>query len=198
MNKDLTGHVIIVMAPTGSGKGTLMNYALEMMPDIHTTVSCTTRMMRPKEVDGKDYYFITKEEFDEKIHNGEFLEWAEYGLNRYGTLKTEILPALESGEVVLVEMEIQGVEQLHKILPKENMTVVYIEAGGWEVLKARALARAPIDEAELQKRYERYLAEIDFKQFADVVIDNSGDDFTPAKENFVSLINDIYSKIESK
>lgn len=198
MTKDLNGHVIVVMAPTGSGKGTLMNYALEVIPDIYTAVSCTTRAMRPKEVEGKDYYFITKEEFSKKIQNGEFLEWAEYGLNRYGTLKNEILPTLEAGQVILVEMEIQGVKQLHKIIPKENMTVVYIEAGGWEVLKSRALNRAPIDKIELQKRYERYLAEIDFKQFADVVIDNSGKDFAPAKEKFVSLIKGIYSKIEKK
>lgn len=198
MTKDLNGHVIVVMAPTGSGKGTLMNYALEVIPDIYTSVSCTTRAMRPKEVEGKDYYFITKEEFSKKIQNGEFLEWAEYGLNRYGTLKNEILPTLEAGQVILVEMEIQGVKQLHKIIPKENMTVVYIEAGGWEVLKSRALDRAPIDKIELQKRYERYLAEIDFKQFADVVIDNSGKDFAPAKEKFVSLIKGIYSKIEKK
>lgn len=175
-----------------------MNYALEVIPDIYTAVSCTTRAMRPKEVEGKDYYFITKEEFSKKIQNGEFLEWAEYGLNRYGTLKNEILPTLEAGQVILVEMEIQGVKQLHKIIPKENMTVVYIEAGGWEVLKSRALNRAPIDKIELQKRYERYLAEIDFKQFADVVIDNSGKDFAPAKEKFVSLIKGIYSKIEKK
>ncbi len=196
MSQPVTGHVIVVMAPTGSGKGTIIKNALETLPDLKTTVSCTTRQMRPGEVDGKDYYFITQTEFDKKIQEGSFLEWATYGLNRYGTVKSEIMPYLESGETVVVEMEIQGVEQLHKILPKENMTTVYIESGGWEVLRARAMARSPIDEAELEKRHERYLAEVEFKKYADVIIDNSSNDFTQAKEDFLSLIREIRNKIK--
>lgn len=197
MQKAINGHVIVVMAPMGSGKGTLIRHALEVLPELKTTVSCTTRSVRPGEVDGREYHFISPEEFDRKVEAGEFLEWAHFGLNRYGTLKSEIMPALESGQIVVVEMEVQGVEQLHKILPKENMTAVYIEAGGWDVLKARALARAPIDEVELEKRHERYLAEIEFKQHADVIIDNSSNDFTSAKEDFIALINEVHNKIEN-
>ncbi len=187
----MTGHAIIVMAPTGSGKGTLISHVLEVFPDIYTTVSCTTREMRPGEVNGKDYYFISREEFDAKIAAGEFLEWATYGLNRYGTLRSEILPHLYSGEIVLLEIEVQGVESLHAILPKSHMTVIYIEAGGWEVVKARALARAPIAQEELEKRYERYLAEVEFKQHADIVIDNSSNDSSIAKKQIVKLISEI-------
>jgi len=151
--------------------------------------------MRPGEVDGKDYYFISPEEFDQKIEAGEFLEWAKYGLNRYGTLKNEIIPHLNAGEVVLLEIEVQGVETLHTILPKSNMTVIYIEAGGWDVVKARALARAPIEADELEKRYERYLAEVEFKQHADIVIDNSSDDINLAKTQIVKLISDIKTNL---
>lgn len=198
MLEKIKGHIIVVMAPTGSGKGTLIKHALNILSDLKTSVSCTTRKMRPGEIDGREYHFISRPEFEEKIEAGEFVEWATYGLNLYGTLKSEIIPSLEEGQVIIVEMEIQGVEQLHNLLPKENMTTVYIEAGGWEVLKARALDRSPIEPDELAKRYERYLAEIEFKQYADIIIDNSSDDFTKAKDSFITLINEICSKIEKK
>ncbi len=95
MENHYKGHVIIVMAPTGSGKGTIIRAALAQFPAIHETVSCTTRAMRPGEVDGREYHFISSAEFDEKVARDEFLEWAHFGLNRYGTLKSEILPFLE-------------------------------------------------------------------------------------------------------
>ena len=187
----MTGHVIVVMGPTGSGKGTLMKYAHSVFPDLYETVSCTTRQPRPGEQDGVDYHFITPEAFTAKIGAGDFLEWAEYGGNRYGTLKSEIIPRLESGELVLTEIEVQGVEQLRKLLPETVMSVVYVEAGEWEVLRARALARAPITEQELISRKQRYEIEIQAKPLADFVIDNTGDDFAPACDVFVSYIASV-------
>lgn len=194
--KEITGHVVIVMAPMGSGKGTLIEHIQALYPEIHTTVSCTTRAMRPGEMQGKEYHFITSEVFDKKIENGEFLEWAHFGLNRYGTLKSEIIPRLDRGEVVIAEIELQGVEQLHKLLPKENITTVFIDAGGWETLKARALARAPISDEELAKRYERYLVEVQSKNIADVVIDNSND-IEQAKKAFAEVFNTINKKLSN-
>lgn len=191
MNSGL-GHVVIVMAPMGSGKGTLIRHIQSLYPNIYTTVSCTTREMRPGETPGKEYHFISSEEFDQKISAGEFLEWAHFGLNRYGTLKAEIIPRLEKGETVIAEIELQGVEQLKKILPRENITTVYIEAGGWEVLKARALERAPIPEAELVKRYERYLLEVKAKETADIIIDNS-DNIEKAKKAFIEVFKNLQS-----
>lgn len=183
------------MAPMGSGKGTLIQAGLRAFPDIRTTVSCTTRAPRPGEVDGREYHFITSAEFDAKIEAGDFLEWAHFGLNRYGTLKQEILPALEAGKLVIAEIEVQGVEQLHTLLPAESITTIYIEAGGWDVLKARALARADISEAELDKRYERYLVEIEAKEMADIIIDNSGTGSTEAEEKFISILETIRKNI---
>ena len=191
MNQTLHGHVIIVMGPTGSGKGTLMRYVRNNVPDLYQTVSCTTRSPRPNEVDGVDYHFISHADFQKKIDAGEFLEWAVFSGNRYGTLRSEILPRLEAGQLVLTEIEIQGVEQLKSILPASAMTVVYIEAGDWSVLRSRALARSPISEAELAKRKERYDIETQAKQIADVIIDNTADDFTPACEEFTYLIKNV-------
>jgi guanylate kinase len=189
-----TGHVIVVMAPTGSGKGTLINYVKEVFPEVHITVSCTTREKRPGEQEGREYYFISNEEFDTKIRNEEFLEWAHFGLNRYGTLVSEILPYLAAGEVVIAEIELQGVEQLHRLLTPEQVTTVYIDAGSWEVLRKRALARAPMTEEELEKRYERYLVEVEAKKIADIIIDNSTDDPSAAKAAIKSLIESKQAK----
>jgi len=191
MPLEIKGHAIIVMAPTGSGKGTLISHALKVFPDLRTTVSCTTRNARPGEVDGREYHFLSPLEFENKVARGEFLEWAQYGLHLYGTLKDELLPPLLAGEVVILEIEVQGVEQLHTLLPKSQMTVIYIDAGSWEVVKGRVLARAPIAPAELEKRYERYLKEVEFKQYADIVVDNSTAEIEKAKNEFSALIESI-------
>lgn len=192
----MRGHVVVVMAPMGSGKGTIVKCALAQYPDLKQTISCTSRAMRPGEVNGQQYHFITTEDFDQKIERGEFLEWAVFAGNKYGTLKSEILPRLADCEVVIVEIELQGVEQLLNLLPREQMTIVYIEAGSWEVLRARAFARAPMSEAELQSRYERYLIEQQAKPVADVIIDNSGD-IELACAEFDQVIRAAYSKCKS-
>jgi len=190
----ISGHVVIVMAPMGSGKGTLIKHIQTLYPDIYTTVSCTTRDKRPGEIYGREYYFITSDEFDKKIDAGEFLEWAHFGLNRYGTLKSEIIPRLQQGQVVITEVELQGVEQLLAILPRNHITVAFIDAGGWETMKQRAQMRAPMSEEELQKRYERYLIEIKAKDKADIIINNSGSVDT-AKKEMEALFEKIYSSV---
>jgi guanylate kinase len=195
MLDNIKGHVLIVMAPMGSGKGTLIKEALSVYPDLYETISCTTREPRPGEVNGKDYHFISGEEFTKKVEKDEFLEWATFGKNRYGTLKSEIISRLEAGKIVISEIDLQGVEQLHKLIPKEHITTVFIDAGGWEVLKARALGRAPMSEEELSARYDRYLIEVASKDIADVIIDNSANDFTPAKNDFCRLIESLKSRV---
>ncbi len=195
---NINGHVLIVMAPMGSGKGTLINKALATFPDVYETVSCTTRKPRPGEIDGKDYHFLTVEDFELKKTKGEFLEWAVFGSNQYGTLKSEIIPRLENGQMVITEIEIQGVEQLHALIPKEHITTVFIDAGGWETLKARALARAPMSDEELTSRYERYLVEVASKDVADIIIDNTANDFTPAMKSFCKLVESLKNRVYAK
>tara|TARA_B100002051_G_scaffold276805_1_gene328530 strand:- start:1357 stop:1908 length:552 start_codon:yes stop_codon:yes gene_type:complete len=181
------------MAPMGSGKGTIIKHALQKFPTAHLTVSCTSRAMRPGEENGKHYHFVSREEFDQKILNDDFLEWAEFAGNKYGTLKSEIIPRLKECEVVIVEIELQGVEQLLEILPRDHMTITYIEAGGWEVLKERAIARAPISEEDLTARHERYLIEKQSKPMADVIINNS-EDINIACAEFDQVMEAAYQK----
>jgi guanylate kinase len=184
------------MAPMGSGKGTIVQHALATHPDIYHTISCTSRVMRPGEVEGEHYYYISKAEFEQKVAVGDFLEWAEFAGNKYGTLKSEILPHLYNGEIVITEIDLQGVEQLMELLPRDRLTVVYIEAGGWEVLSERAQARAPMTETELEKRYERFLVEQAAKPIADVVIDNTGD-IELAHDAFEQVIATAHKKCDS-
>lgn len=190
---EICGHVLVVMAPMGSGKGTLIKHALGKYPDVRETISCTSRAMRPGEIDGEHYHFLTKEDFKKKVDEGEFLEWAEFAGNKYGTLKSEILPRLINCELVLVEIELQGVEQLIKLLPREHMTIVYIEAGGWEVLRARAEERAPMSEEELNARYKRFLIEQKAKPMADIVINNETS-IEVSYAEFNQVIEDSYKK----
>lgn len=193
---DIQGHVVVVMAPMGSGKGTIVHHALTKYPALQHTISCTSRAMRPGEVDGQHYHFVTREAFDAKIAAGEFLEWAEFAGNKYGTLKSEILPRLAHNEVVIVEIEVQGVEQLLGLIPREHMTIAYIEAGGWEVLRKRAEARAPMTETELTARHERFLIEQKAKPLADVIIDNSAE-IELAYAEFDQVIEAAYQKCKS-
>jgi len=190
---EIAGHVILVMAPMGSGKGTIINQALTNHPDIYQTVSCTSRAMRPGETDGVHYYFVTKEEFDKKVIDGEFLEGAEFAGNKYGTLKSEILPKLKECQLVIVEIELQGVEQLLELLPRDHMTITYIDAGGWEVLKKRAEERAPMSDEEMSARYQRYIIEKQAKPLADVIINNT-ENIETAHAVFEQVIQSAYKR----
>lgn len=191
------GHIIVVMGPTGAGKGTLLRSTLALHPKLHLAVSCTTRSVRPGEVNGREYHFLSPEEFEAKVAAGEFLEWATFSGNRYGTLKSEVLDRVEHGEVVVLEIELQGVEQLRTLVPKEDLTVAYIESGGWEVLKERALSRAPMSEEELEMRYERYQVESASKPYADVIIDNLDGNPGHAAEQLDAVIKRIYKKVHA-
>lgn len=191
--EQIRGHVVIVMGPTGSGKGTLIRRARKEHPTVYETISCTSRAKRPGELDGEQYHFLTREEFDQKIAAGDFLEWAEFAGNKYGTLKSEIIPRLADCQVVLVEIELQGVEQLLEILPRDHMTIVYIEAGGWDVLGARASARAPISEVELEARRKRFMIEETAKPLADVIINNL-EGLEVAHAEFDQVIEAAYQK----
>ncbi|MEY3784518.1 MAG: guanylate kinase [Candidatus Parcubacteria bacterium] len=193
MLNNVRGHLVVVMAPMGSGKGTVIEHALELHPSMYRTISCTSRAMRPKEVDGDHYHFISPEQFEARIKSGDFLEWATFAGNKYGTPKSEVLPRLDNCGVVIVEIELQGVEQLLELIPRENMTIVYIEAGGWEVLRARAAARAPMSDTELEARYQRFLIEQQSKPMADVIINNDADIET-AHAEFAQVIEEAYKK----
>jgi guanylate kinase len=185
------GKLILVVGPTGSGKGTLVEHIEKTYPDISYSISCTTRQMRPNEVEGKDYYFLSKEEFKQRIAAGDFLEWARYGGNYYGTPKAEVESRLSRGEIVLLEIEVQGARQVKKIIPSGQLAILFIDAGPWEELESRVRARAPITDAELQKRKERYEDESSFKKEATHVIKNPTGKLETAKQDLDRVIDSL-------
>lgn len=110
----MTPRIVILSAPSGGGKTTINEALRARRADIGYSVSATTRQPRAGEVDGKAYHFVTRAEFDRLIAAGEFLEWAEYAGNRYGTLRREVDAVLKTGRHVLLDIEVQGADQVWK------------------------------------------------------------------------------------
>ena len=157
------GILCVVSGPSGSGKTTVCRAATAVEP-VYYTVSCTTRPQRPGEENGRDYYFLTDEEFVQRIGAGEFLEHACVHGRRYGTLKSEVLPALAAGQDVILDLDIQGAAQLRDC-PDEiicrALVDVFIMPSGMEELRARLAGRSSETEMELDLRLRNALAEME-------------------------------------
>lgn len=193
----IAGHLVLVMGPTGSGKGSLIAHALQALPEVAHTISCTTRARRPSEVDGVNYHFLSREQFEKKIAEGAFVEYAEFGGHLYGTLHEEFDAKLKHPQVVICEVDLQGVQVLMELVDRSHRTLVYIEAGDWDTLQRRALSRAPISHEELALRRERFLEEESFKENADVVICNDDAHAQDAKSRFVAFLEDTIAKLKT-
>lgn len=182
------GKLIIIVGPTGSGKGTLIAHARTLHPELALSISCTTRAPRPGEAEGDHYHFLSREEFEQRINAGDFLEWAVYGDNYYGTPKEGVMDHIERGESVILEIEVQGARQVKACMPPEDVFTIYIDAGSWEALESRVRARAPISDEEIAKRRSRYEDETSFKGEVDVVVTNEDGKLEEAKARFVEAI----------
>jgi guanylate kinase len=110
--------VFVITGPSGVGKGTLIRGLLDRVPDLELSVSATTREPREGEQDGRDYHFLSREEFDRRARAGEFVEHAVYSGNRYGTLRTELEDRLQRGKSVVLEIEVQGARQVRAAMPE--------------------------------------------------------------------------------
>lgn len=166
------GKLIIVSAPSGAGKTTLVKHLLEEMSDLEFSVSCATRSPRENEIHGKDYYFISAEEFKEKIDNQEFAEFEEvYTDNFYGTLKSEIERIWANGKTVIFDIDVIGGLNLKKIYP-ENSLGIFIMPPSVEELEKRLRGRNTETEEKLQMRVKKAEKELLLAPEFDVVLIN--------------------------
>jgi guanylate kinase len=142
--------VFVITGPSGVGKGTLIRALLERMPELEMSVSATTRRPRPGETHGADYWFLTDDEFRQRIDAGDFVEWAEYSGRRYGTLRSELERVLATGRPVVLEIEVQGARQVREAMPEAVQ--VFIVPPSQEALRVRLVGRGTDAPDEVERR----------------------------------------------
>lgn len=152
------GRLIILTGPSGVGKGTILRLLLDRHPDIYLSVSATTRAPRSGEVDGRNYFFLTHAEFERMIAAGEFLEWAEFAGNYYGTPKRPVIAQIDRGQWVLLEIELQGARQVAEQFPEAFR--VFLAPPSFEELEQRIRQRGQDSEASIQQRLAKAKQEV--------------------------------------
>jgi len=182
----MTGKLIVISAPSGAGKTTLVKALLSQKPNLVFSVSAASRDKRAHETDKKDYYFISVEEFKNKIEKGEFLEWQEVYPNQYyGTLLSEIDRIWASGNHVIFDVDVLGGLNIKKHFGSRAFTI-FIKPPSMEHLQQRLQKRGTETEESLQKRLSKASFELSFEDQFDVVIVN--DNIQTAQQEIVEAI----------
>jgi len=170
----------VITGPSGVGKGTLIKRLLERSPGLQLSVSATTREPREGEVNGREYHFLSRGDFDQRVANGEFIEHAEYAGNRYGTLRSELERPADG---IVLEIEIQGARQVRETLPEAYQ--VFIAPPSLDALRERLEGRASDTDEQIARRLEVAPVEMAAQEeFRKVVVNASLDE---ALEELVAL-----------
>lgn len=154
----MTNFLLVISAPSGGGKTTLTKALLQARPDTAYSVSATTREPRPGEEHGKAYYFLTRLEFERRVAAGEFLEWAEYAGNLYGTLKSEIERIFAAGKHAVLDIEVQGARKVRANFPDGVHVFVLPPSGA--TLVERLTARGDLPAQVVKRRLETAVEEL--------------------------------------
>ncbi|HQT26481.1 MAG TPA: guanylate kinase [Burkholderiales bacterium] len=184
MKCDMSGNLYIVSAPSGAGKTSLVRALLDADPKVHLSISHTTRPPRPGETDGRDYFFISKEDFIEMEKNGEFLESAHVHGNRYGTSRKWIEEERKKGNDILLEIDWQGAAQVRKLVG--NTIGIFILPPSIEALRERLKGRGQDSMEVIERRVAAAREEMGHVDEFDYVIIN--DDMEEAKRDLVSIV----------
>jgi len=186
------GKLIVFAAPSGTGKSTIAKAILEAFPNISFSVSATTRPIREGEQNGREYYFISKSEFEEKLQRGEFIEYSKHFDNYYGTLKSVAERTLSSGKHLLLDLDVHGSMAVKKLYGPHAL-LIFIKPPSLEVLRSRLMSRRTETPEAIQRRLERAEYEMSFCNQFDAVVVN--DSLQTAIDEVKSLISKfIYSE----
>jgi guanylate kinase len=176
--------VFVITGPSGVGKGTLIRGLMERLPKLELSVSATTRAPRPGEQDGIDYHFLSREEFDRRVGEQDFVEHADYAGRSYGTLRSELEDRVREGVPVVLEIEVQGARQVRAAMPEAVQ--VFIAPPSLAALRTRLIGRGTDDSEEVERRLRVAEEELTAQpEFAHVVVNDRLDE---ALERLTSVV----------
>ena len=178
------GKLVVISGPSGVGKGTIVKRLLDIDKDITVSISATTRNMRPGEVDGKDYIFMTKDKFEKEIANNSFVEYAQYSGNYYGTLISTVKNILNEGKILILEIDVQGAFQIKEKF--SDAKLIFIAPPSVEELKKRLIGRNTEAIEVIEKRMAQVDREISSSNKFDSIVIN--DDLEVATSEIYNLI----------
>jgi guanylate kinase len=181
------GRLIVVSGPSGAGKDTLIQAALEAIPELTLIASATTRSPREGEVDGKDHVFLSRAEFERWIEEDRFLEWAEYSGNLYGTPKQSVEELLDSGRSVILRIELQGARQVKERRP--DAVMVFVRAPSLEETRRRLEGRATETSESVESRMATAIKEVAARDEFDYEVVNG--DREQARKDIIEIMERI-------
>lgn len=188
----MAGKLIIFSAPSGSGKTTLVHHLLSVFPELSFSISATSREQRRQEIDGRDYYFLSTEAFEQKIAENAFVEWEEvYCGTYYGTLRAEINRLLEAGKSVIFDVDVKGGLNIKKQYGPQALAI-FVQAGSLEVLQTRLTKRNTETPEKLQMRLDKAASEMQYANDFDYILVN--DDLDKAKKTAIKAVSDFIHK----
>lgn len=181
------GLLIIMSGPSGVGKGTIREELMKKDDlNLHYSVSMTTRGMRPGEVNGREYYFVSREEFDQNIKNDNLLEWAEFVGNRYGTPRDKVEQMRNEGKNVMLEIEVNGTAQVLNKVHDEGVISIFIAPPSLEELEKRLRGRGTESDEVIKSRVVKATQEFAFKDQYKYIVVN--DDLSKAVDDVRQII----------
>ena len=189
--KNMEGKLVIISAPSGAGKSTLIGNLLKRGVNLEFSISATTRKPRGEEVNGREYYFMTDEEFSQRVDNGDFIEWEEvYANHMYGTLKTELHRIWKAGNHVLFDVDVKGAMNLKKIFGARAISI-FIMPPSIAELERRLIGRGTDNADKIKMRVEKAVEEMNLADRFDEIIVNK--DLDEACEKLYQVVTSFLS-----